>query len=305
MAMNNLSMTPDELSRLVKTLNDGEALFREPEKSLSPVTREPVRRFIYDIQAMLFPHCATLAPVSKDPSAAERAGELLWVLTGLIHRVSAHQCRAPEPCPVLDEAADKAREFFLELPVIQEEALTDAKATHEGDPASRGLVEIISTYPGFYATLVYRLAHCLSERGVPLLPRMMTEIAHSDTGIDIHPGASIGLYFFIDHGTGVVIGETSEIGDRVTLYQGVTLGALNFPHDQDGRIIRGQKRHPTIEHDVVIYSEATILGGHTVVGHHSVIGGNVWLTESVPPFSKVSTKSTIALRTRNQSDTKS
>ncbi|NMP21763.1 serine acetyltransferase [Sulfobacillus sp. DSM 109850] len=293
-------MTSTELTRLVETLTEGEALFHQSEKLVRPLTREPIRRFMYEIQGMLFPHCATMAPDASDQPGAERAGELLWTLTGLIHRTTVHDCQAPSACAVLDQAAFQARQFMLALPAIQRQALTDAEAAYEGDPAARGLVEIISTYPGFYATLAYRMAHTLVGLDVPLLPRMMTEIAHSDTGIDIHPGATIGLYFFIDHGTGVVIGETTEIGDRVTLYQGVTLGALNFPHDQTGRIIRGHKRHPTIENDVVIYSEATILGGDTVIGHHSVIGGNVWLTESVPPFSKVSTKSTIALRSRQE-----
>jgi serine O-acetyltransferase len=135
--------------------------------------------------------------------------------------------------------------------------------------------------------MVFRLAHELHLQGVPLLPRMMTEFAHSKTGIDIHPGATIGKYFFIDHGTGVVIGETTEIGENVKLYQGVTLGALSFPRDETGRVIRGKKRHPTIEDEVVIYAGATVLGGITVIGKGSVVGGNVWLTHSVPPRSKV------------------
>lgn len=295
-------MSTAELAELVRTLTLGEQLSSDAERLVRPVTREPIRRVIAEIQAMLFPHCTT---VGGDMGTVERAGELLWVMTSLIHRVTAHDCRAPEACVVLVEASHKARRFLEALPEIQRESLTDAEAAYQGDPAARGLIEIISTYPGFYATLVYRLAHRLVAMDVPLLPRMMTELAHSETGIDIHPGAHIGHYFFIDHGTGVVIGETTQIGERVTLYQGVTLGALNFPHDQNGQIIRGQKRHPTIEHDVVVYSEATILGGDTVIGHDSIIGGNVWLTESVPPFSKVSTKSTIALRTRHEPDQKS
>src|SRR5436305_3684975 len=142
-------------------------------------------------------------------------------------------------------------------------------------------------YPAIFATTIYRLAHVLHLQGLPLLPRIMTEHAHSVTGIDIHPGATIGDGFFIDHGTGVVIGETTLIGNRVKLYQGVTLGALSFAMDQEGRMIRGKKRHPTIEDDVVIYAGATILGGETVIGRGSVIGGNVWLTHSVPPGTRV------------------
>ncbi|HWX40657.1 MAG TPA: serine acetyltransferase, partial [Blastocatellia bacterium] len=147
--------------------------------------------------------------------------------------------------------------------------------------------EIILSYPATYAITAYRAAHELNKLGVMLLPRMLTELAHARTGIDIHPGAQIGESFFIDHGTGVVIGETTIIGNHVKLYQGVTLGALSFAKDEKGRLIRGQKRHPTIEDNVVIYAGATILGGDTVIGEGSVIGGNVWLTESVPPGSRV------------------
>ncbi len=288
-------MTSEELAEILGRLDRGEqSVHHGATRSIS---REPIRELIDDLKALLFPHCATAGQHPGSP-AHQAAQEVFGGLVRIIHQVSLHNCDESPTCVEQAHSGALAREFFEALPTIQEEALTDAQAAFEGDPAARGLVEIISTYPGFYATLAYRLAHRLHQQGIPLLPRMMTEIAHSDTGIDIHPAAHIGLYFFIDHGTGVVIGETTQIGDRVTLYQGVTLGALNFPHDQEGRIIRGAKRHPTIEDDVVIYSEATILGGDTVIGHHSVIGGNVWLTESVPPFSKVTTKSTIALRTR-------
>ncbi|MBU2551663.1 MAG: serine acetyltransferase, partial [Proteobacteria bacterium] len=162
----------------------------------------------------------------------------------------------------------------------------DIRAAIEGDPAAGSPDVIIFSYPGLFAITVYRLAHVLNHLDVPLLPRIMTEFAHSQTGIDIHPGAHIGGSFFIDHGTGVVIGQTCVIGDRVRLYQGVTLGALSLPRDA-GRSLKDTKRHPTIEDDVTIYSGATILGGQTVIGARSVIGGNVWLTESVPPDTKV------------------
>jgi len=163
----------------------------------------------------------------------------------------------------------------------------DVQAAYDGDPAAGCIDEIILSYPAVYAITAYRAAHELHQMGVPLLPRMLTELVHSRTGIDIHPGAQIGESFFIDHGTGVVIGETTIIGNNVKLYQGVTLGALSFPKDEKGRLIRGHKRHPTIEDNVVIYSGATILGGDTVIGERSIIGGNVWLTESVPPGSRV------------------
>ena len=163
----------------------------------------------------------------------------------------------------------------------------DIQAAYNGDPAARGQEEIILSYPGFEAVMVYRLAHELYVLGVPTIPRIMTEYAHTNTGIDIHPGATIGKSFFIDHGTGVVIGETCTIGDRVKMYQGVTLGARSFALDEDGNPVKGIKRHPDIGNDVVIYSGATVLGGDTKIGDRSVIGGNVWLTRSVAPDSKV------------------
>jgi len=157
------------------------------------------------------------------------------------------------------------------------------QAAYDGDPACKCLDEVIFCYPGLEAITVYRLAHLLYEMEIPFIPRMMCEWAHSRTGIDIHPGATIGQHFFIDHGTGVVIGETCEIGEHVKIYQGVTLGALSFPTDGEGQLVRDQKRHPTIEDRVVVYANATVLGGRTVVGHDAVIGSNVWLTRSVEP----------------------
>ncbi len=174
-------------------------------------------------------------------------------------------------------------EFLLALPRIRRLLATDVQAAYDGDPAAKNADEIVCCYPGLEAIVHYRLAHELHCLGVPLIPRIMTEWAHSRTGIDIHPGARIGPGFFIDHGTGVVIGETCEIADHVTLYQGVTLGALSFEQDAGGNLIRGTKRHPTIERKVVIYANATILGGHTVVGTHSVIGAGVSVTRTVPP----------------------
>ncbi|HEY8513419.1 MAG TPA: serine O-acetyltransferase [Cyclobacteriaceae bacterium] len=175
-----------------------------------------------------------------------------------------------------------AKEFFDALPEIHRKLLNDAVSMLEGDPASRTQNEVIRTYPGFYAIASYRIANALLKLNVPDIPRMITEHAHSKTGIDIHPGATIGEYFCIDHGTGVVIGETTHIGSHVKIYQGVTLGALSVSKEDAQR-----KRHPTIEDHVVLYAGASILGGETVIGHHSVIGGNVWLTRSVPPYSKV------------------
>ena len=176
-------------------------------------------------------------------------------------------------------------QFLRTLPEIRRLLQKDVVAAYEGDPAAISEEEVILAYPGLEAIAVQRLAHYLYKEGIRLIPRMMTEIAHSNTGIDIHPGADIGEYFFIDHGTGVVIGETTFIGNRVKIYQGVTLGAKSFKKDANGLIVKGGKRHPTIEDEVTIYAGATILGGDTVIGRGSVIGGNVWLLETVPPYS--------------------
>ncbi len=173
------------------------------------------------------------------------------------------------------------------VPEINRQLRTDVEAAVAGDPACQGPEEVIICYPGFQATIVHRLSHALYRLNVPLIPRMLSEWVHSTTGIDIHPGAVIGDYFFVDHGTGVVIGQTCQVGSHVRIYQGVTLGALSFAKDDQGNLVRDQKRHPTLEDYVIVYANSTILGGQTIVGHHSVIGSSVWLTESVQPFTTV------------------
>jgi len=189
---------------------------------------------------------------------------------------------------LLHNEAEKAAFGLIEaIAEIRQELSLDVQAAYVGDPAAYSYDEIIFSYPGLYAIMVYRVAHRLARLNIPLIPRIMCEHAHSLTGIDIHPDANIGKSFFIDHGTGVVIGATTDIGNNVKIYQGVTLGALSFPKNEDGTLIRGKKRHPTLEDNVIIYSGATILGGDTIIGEGSVIGGNVWLTTSVPPYSKV------------------
>ena len=202
-----------------------------------------------------------------------------------------HDClRHNQSCTNCGERGlSAAVEFLRSLPAMREALAKDIRAAHEGDPAARDYDEIIFSYPGLFAITVYRIAHRLRTLEVPLLPRIMAETAHGRTGIDIHPGARIGESFFIDHGTGVVIGETTDIGNRVRIYQGVTLGALSLSREEvDG--LRNKKRHPTIEDDVILYANATVLGGETVIGARSVIGGNVWITRSVPPDTQVFVK---------------
>lgn len=214
--------------------------------------------------------------------------EFFQLLSEQISIAIRHDCvRFDLVCTNCEERGQRAAlQFLKDIPNLQAVLAKDIIAAHEGDPASKYFDEIIFSYPGLFAITVYRMAHHLLEQGVPLVPRIMTEYAHTVTGIDIHPGVHIGESFFIDHGTGVVIGETTTIGNRVRIYQGVTLGALSLSKDEVERL-RNKKRHPTIEDDVIIYSNATILGGNTVIGARSVIGGNVWLTESVPPDTTV------------------
>jgi len=185
------------------------------------------------------------------------------------------------------ESRGMAMRFLQRVPEIRQMLALDAQAAYDGDPAAKSIDEIVYCYPGFYAITVYRIAHELLEVGVPLMPRIISEHAHSVTGTDIHPGAKIGRSFFIDHGTGVVIGETTDIGDHVKIYQGVTLGALSFPKDERGRAIKGLKRHPTIEDRVTIYANATILGGETVIGEGVTVAGNTFVMESVTAESLV------------------
>jgi serine O-acetyltransferase len=220
-------------------------------------------------------------------------GELLTVVHEKMYKqvnnAIRHQAtRRGADCPSCDTTAEAiVQEFLGTLPMLRATLATDVQAAFEGDPAAKDTDEIIFSYPGLFAISVYRIAHELHKAQVPLIPRMMTEYAHNLTGIDIHPGAVIGEFFFIDHGTGVVIGETTTIGQRVKLYQGVTLGALST---RGGQTLRGHKRHPTLEDEVTVYSNATILGGETVIGRGATVSGNVFLTQSVPAQTRVSMK---------------
>jgi len=208
-------------------------------------------------------------------------------LTTQIGRALRHEAGATSDCDTDHdyEALGQAKtlQFLDQLSDLRKILAKDVQAAFDGDPACKNLDEVIFCYPGLEAITVYRLANLLHQLQIPFIPRMMSEWAHSRTGIDIHPGATIGPYFFIDHGTGVVVGETCHIGAHVKIYQGVTLGALSFPTDGEGQLVRGQKRHPTIEDRVVVYANATVLGGRTTIGHDSVIGSSVWVTRSVDP----------------------
>ena len=230
-----------------------------------------------------------------------RVGDLLATLKGkLVEQINRCLCyeqshgpasdcpKRPAECRRMAERV--ARGFLARLPGVRELLNLDVEAAYDGDPAAKSFDEVIFCYPGFMAVMAYRIAHALLDLGVPLMPRMMTEAAHSLTGVDIHPGARIGKRFFIDHGTGVVIGETTVIGDNVKLYQGVTLGALSFPKDRRGRLIKGLQRHPTLKDNVVVYANATILGGQTVIGKGVTVGGNTFVTSSVDANSLVSMK---------------
>lgn len=248
--------------------------------------REKVISILELLTEVLFPGCTGKRRVMRD-----HVGSVVLELLVILRRELAeqielalrHRCRMQEclTCDCAHLASQRAGQLLERIPHIRQMLKGDVQAAFDGDPAARSFEEIVISYPFMLAISVHRIAHELHQLEVPLIPRMMSEYAHSKTGIDIHPGAHIGRNFFIDHGTGVVIGETAIIGDNVKLYQGVTLGALSFPRDEHGQIIRDRKRHPTLEDNVTVYAEATILGDITI-GAGAVIGGNVWIRESVP-----------------------
>jgi serine O-acetyltransferase len=252
-------------------------------------SRQRTIDILHMLRSALFPGYYEREPVDESDLlylTGERIGWLRKNLADEITKSLCHDCRTYGRCDQIPECAEKARglteDLLRALPDIRAQVQMDVQAAFEGDPAARSEAEVIVAYPGLSAVSVHRITHFLYRRGVPLLPRIMSEYIHHQTGIDIHPGATIGDSFFIDHGTGVVIGETTVIGDHVKVYQGVTLGALSVK-----KTLVSKKRHPTIEDNVTIYAGATILGGDTLIGHDSVIGGNVWLVRSVPPYSRV------------------
>ena len=240
-----------------------------------------------DLMGLMFPgfHGAALADSSDLPDVTRSR------IKSLHARMKPEIAKSFGQDPVSDAAQEKSEEilnwFMSQLGPLRKVLWTDVDAAYEGDPAATSYEEVIVAYPAIEAIAIQRMAHLLYERKVPLIPRLMTEWAHTRTGIDIHPGANIGPHFFIDHGTGVVVGETCDIGARVKLYHAVTLGARSFQKDEHGKIKKGGKRHPTLEDDVTIYPNSTVLGGETVIGARSTIGGNVFLIQSVPPDSLV------------------
>lgn len=280
---------PEVVDELVSTWEHHESF-----DHIGPVpipSHEKVVEIIFQSRRILFPGYFSrerICASSIKYAIGQETNQLYERLVGQVAMSIRHDCRRHnQDCSFCRERSHKiAIQFIKALPQISRVLATDIKAVQIGDPASKSYDEIIFSYPGLLAVTIYRLANFLYKLDVPIMPRIMTEHAHSLTGIDIHPGATIGKDFFIDHGTGVVIGETTEIGERVRLYQGVTLGALSLPPDA-GISCRDTKRHPTIEDDVIVYANTTILGGDTIIGARSVIGGNIWLTESVPSDTKV------------------
>ena len=247
-------------------------IYQQQKETETVPPNEEIATWVNDLICLLFPERADVN-LSSPEEVELRFSDMRSELAELLDATSG--------C-VANGNSQKANSFFANLPELYRILNTDIEALLAGDPAARTRFEIIRAYPGFYAISFYRVAHALHDLNIPLLPRIITEYAHSKTGIDIHPAAEIGEYFFIDHGTGIVIGETTIIGDHVKLYQGVTLGALSVDKG-----MASVKRHPTVEDHVIIYSGATILGGETIIGHNSIIGGNVWLTKSVPSCSTV------------------
>ncbi len=259
--------------------------FSQPDREVIIDLIGKMKRLLFpgyfrDLEHRVYDIRHSLAVLTED--IAFRLGEQIAIALRLGASVDAEKARELDA-----QAQELTVQFLSRLPEVRALLQTDLEAFFDGDPAATSLDEIIIAYPGIFAIMVSRVAHLLFELGVPLIPRIMTEHAHSRTGIDIHPGATIGRYFFIDHGTGIVIGETTVIGENVKIYQGVTLGALST---RGGQSLRGKRRHPTIEDRVTIYSGASVLGGDTVIGHDAVIGGNAFITASVAPGMRVSVK---------------
>jgi serine O-acetyltransferase len=282
---------PEIVEKLAATYRQGSTVDHLDHSPLP--NREIVAEICEDFNEVLYPGYGRRQGLSAS-SVGYHIGDVLErlydTLSEQIARALRHEYaeRRRRPCKHVETSAQEVTlAVFDELPQLRGVLALDVQAALDGDPAAKHFDEIVFCYPGLEAITMYRVAHAMLGHGVPLIPRMITELAHSKTGIDIHPGATIGKSFFIDHGTGVVIGETTEIGDNVKLYQGVTLGALSFPKDPDGKIIRGRKRHPTVGNNVVIYANATLLGASAVIGDNCVVNSSVWLTRRVAPGTTV------------------
>jgi serine O-acetyltransferase len=291
------SQVDDVADQLLEMYLDPRAQEMQHIGSYELPSEPQVESIIEQCRALLFPGYAGPNVDRESPTALRdiiraRVIELRLALHRQVYRAAHHKRqqslgRSDLECVECAGKADAITERFLvDLPELRRQVTLDLHAAYESDPAATGVDEILFCYPGTFAITVYRMAHALLREGAVVIPRIMTEIAHRRTGVDIHPGAEIGESFFIDHGTGVVIGETTLIGDRVRIYQGVTLGALSVPQGEN-RPTPGHRRHPTLEDDVVIYANATILGGQTVIGKGSVIGGNAFVISSVPPGARV------------------
>lgn len=278
----------ERVSAIAKGYEAEEIFFTEARKSFP--SRSVVIELVYDIRTLLFPGYFDNESAAGDTSEqliGERLLHINRVLVEQVRRALLFEDPALSDVEARKRATETTDAFLDRLPHIQELVLKDSKAAYDGDPAARSREEVILTYPGVFAVFVYRIAHELYELEVPLIPRLMSEHVHSQTGIDIGPGAQIGEYFMIDHGTGVVIGETTVIGDHVKIYQGVTLGATSTAKGQG---LKGVKRHPTLGDRVTVYSNASVLGGETHIGSGSVIGGNAFVCESVPDNARVGVK---------------
>ncbi|NVM22955.1 MAG: serine acetyltransferase [Desulfobacterales bacterium] len=280
---------PRVVNDIVTSCHDEEC-FEHIDAELIP-SRESVIEIVARLREILFPGYFNKEKLDRTNLGCQIGRSVDVVFETLSKQVAhslRHEClRYDQPCiECVKMGHEEALGFMESIPKMRKVLATDVRAAYAGDPAAKSYDEIVFSYPGIFAITVYRIAHQLFEQRIPLIPRIMSECAHSITGIDIHPGARIGESFFIDHGTGVVIGETTVIGKNVRIYQGVTLGALSLPRDA-GERLRGKRRHPTIEDEAIIYAGATILGEKAVIGARSVIGGNVWITESVPPDTKV------------------
>ena len=273
-------MTLDEIKHALLASYEREGGINHLDGSNLP-SDESVNRLASDFMHLLFPGFFEQSPLTKKDVPALTAMRLESIYTRLTADIEKALSFASDPAPAAN-ASRLAMELLASMPDVRKIVQTDVQAAYQGDPAARSTEEIILAYPCVLVISLQRIAHVLYKLGVPILPRMITEYAHERTGADIHPGAQIGNHFFIDHCTGVVIGETAQIGNHVKMYQGVTLGAKSFEVDNDGNPIKGVKRHPNIDDHVTIYSHATILGGDTKIGAHSIIGANVWLLESIP-----------------------